>query len=261
MASSQQDREGRALPAAAPARRSTLACRACGGRVLEPLGRVKGYDFVECATCAFAFAPAITPRVLEELYAKGYHGPEEGAPEAGWAPDEAEFLAPALERLGEGPLRILDFGTGQSRVPDALRAMGHRCVAVDVAPPEREHPDRLTGNLLDLDLPPSFDLAYSYQVFEHLPEPRPYLRRLLALTRPEGFVLVHTDMETREREEGFTKWWYVTPPDHCSFYRHRTFDAMLAGTPHRVVHRSPEVVLVRKAAGGPALQAASEGGV
>jgi hypothetical protein len=58
------------------------------------------------------------------------------------------------------PLRILDFGCGQSLVPDMLRDEGHRVIAVDLAPPLRACPDRLTGPLDALDLAPrGFDLA------------------------------------------------------------------------------------------------------
>ncbi len=73
----------------------------------------------------------------------------------------------------------------------------------------------------------------------------------MRLTRPGGLVLAHTDMETPERDErGFTGWWYVAPPDHCCFFRHRTFDVALAGTPHRIVRRDPKSVLIEVGAGG-----------
>lgn len=94
--------------------------------------------------------------------------------------------------------------------------------------------------------------ALAFQVFEHLPEPRPALAELLRLTRPGGLVLVHTDMEAPERDErGFTGWWYVAPPDHCCLFRHRTFAVPLAGTPHRIVWRDPKSVLIEVGAGGP----------
>lgn len=223
-----------------------LTCRICRGDRLAPLGEVDGYPFVECERCAFTFSPVVTLEGMQTLYQEGYHGPRDGGPEAGWSDDG--FLAPALERLPAGPLRILDFGTGQSVVPDRLRARGHRVVALDVAPPIRPHPDRLTGDLPTLGLPAaSFDLVYSFQVFEHLAEPVPILEALLRLVRPGGYLLIHTDMEMPERQGGFTRWWYVLPPDHCAFYRHRTFEWYLARTPHRLVHQDPKVVLVQAA--------------
>lgn len=202
-------------------------CRVCGSAGLHHAGNVDGYDFVECDACAFVFAPEIDSDATERLYAAGYHGAEDGAPEAGWA--NAEFLEPAMRRLPDRPLRILDHGCGESVVPDLLRSRGHRVTAIDVAPPSRPHPDRITGYLEEME--PSehgFDLVYSFQVFEHLPNPRPALRRLVELTEPGGLLLIHTDMETPERADGLENWWYVSPPDHCAFYRPATFRRMAA---------------------------------
>lgn len=224
---------------------SQSRCRMCDGAAPRPAGRVGGYAFVRCSRCAFVFAPAITRERMEALYGRGYHGPDDGAPEAGWA--DPSFLDPALRRLpGDRPLRILDFGAGQSTVPDRLRQRGHRVVAIDLVPPLRPHPDRVTGDLRALDLEPNgFDLAYSFQVFEHLPEPRPFLFELIRITRPGGLVLVHTDMEMPERRAGLAEWWYVDPPDHCSFFRHRTFETVLRGRAARIVYREPKAVVIR----------------
>lgn len=225
--------------------RSPARCRMCDDAVLRPAGRVEGYALVECGTCGFAFVPEVTRSEMERLYRSGYHGPDDGAPGEGWA--DPAFLSPALERLADdSPLRVLDFGAGQSRVPDRLREAGHRVVAVDIVPPTRPHPDRLTGDLFELRLEAdTFDVVYAFQVFEHLPEPRPFLFELLRLTRPGGLVLIHTDMETPEREHGLERWWYVDPPDHCAFFRHCTFETVLRDRPDRVVHREPKAVLIR----------------
>ena len=225
-----------------------VACRVCGSPDLASLGQVSSFEFVECGHCAFTFAPRLDRASMAESYSAGFHGPEDGAPDIGWA--DPSFLAPALELLqGRGRLHVLDFGTGQSFIPDLLRTDGHRVIGVDVVPPLRAHPDRLTGDLLELQLDSrGFDLVFSFQVFEHLPEPAPYLRRLLRLARPGGLVLIHTDMETPEREAGFSHWWYVLPPDHCCFYRHRTFEAFLEGTSHRIVYRDPKCVVIRTGA-------------
>lgn len=134
----------------------------CGEPRLTGLGAVRGYSFVECVSCGFAFTPALDEAVLADLYREGYHGIEEGAPEVGWA--DWSFLRPALDRFGTKALRILDFGAGNSQVPALLRELGHRVTAVDVTPPTRPDPDRLTGRLPDLRLPSGgFDLPTPFK--------------------------------------------------------------------------------------------------
>lgn len=215
-------------------------CRFCGGRT-RFLGWRDGYPFRECEACGFWF----TPWVGEAAMRRRYRGRESGSPPGGGWADPA-FLAPALARLPPGPLTILDFGAGDSIVPDLLRGQGHRVMAVDLAPPRRPHPDRLTGPLEDLPLAPrSFDLLYAFQVFEHLPHPRPVLDRLMALSRDGGLVAVHTDMEMPERRHGVEGWWYVMPPEHCAFYRHRTFAAYAAATGHDLAYADAKLVLLR----------------
>lgn len=222
-------------------------CGMCGSSQVEFLDVIQDFIFRQCSKCAFVFTPDITPEYLKNLYAKGYHGPEDGGPQKGWSKDFS-FLEPALKLLPDGPLRVLDFGTGQDLVPDELRRLGHRVIAVDIAPPIRPHPDRLTGDVLELDLKMNqFDLVYAFQVFEHLPNPRSILEELLRLLKPEGLLLIHTDMETEARlENEFRNWWYVTPPDHCSFYRPETFRIALKKTHHKVIIAEPTFVVIKK---------------
>ena len=36
------------------------------------------------------------------------------------------------------------------------------------------------------------------------------------------------------------------PPNHCSYYRHRSFEQFAEGTPHEIVWKNPWMVLIRK---------------
>lgn len=223
-----------------------MCCSWCESNAIKELGEVKGYSFVECTNCGFAFCPYISQDFMDRLYGDGYHSNEEGVPEHGWS--RIEFMEPVLKLFRPGqPLAILDFGCGQSKVPAKLREKGHRVIGVDVTKPVHPHPDRLTGNILDLNLAPEqFDITYSFQVFEHLPEPTPLFNELLRLTKPGGYILIHTDMEPVEREEGFQQWWYVLPPDHCSLYRIKSFRKVLEGSLHVLVEENPVYVIIQK---------------
>lgn len=221
-----------------------------------------GYRFVECTTCGFIFCPDIETESGQPLHGSGNPGAGERTPAQGWA-DDASFLTPVLALAGERTLRILDFGCGSSPVPDLLRDRGHQVVTMDLASPgradvalpagaasaagaRREHADAIPGaqpapGLVD----EQFDLVYALQIFEHLPHPRGVLDTLLRLTVPGGLIAIHTDMETEERR-ALVDWWYVLPPEHCSFYRHRTFERFVAGTPHSLVLGLPRMVVIRK---------------
>lgn len=209
---------------------------------------VDGFTFEHCLNCAVVFCPQITPEYLTNLYSDGFHGPKDGGPKTGWSKG-VEFLEPAFKRLPQSRgLKILEFGTGQNRIPEVLRKQGHRVIAVDISPPLRPHPDRLTGDILDLELQKEqFDLIFAFQVFEHLPRPKPILYELLRLLKPGGLLLIHTDMETPERdEEGLENWWYATPPDHCIFYRNKSFEIFMEDKPGEITWKDEKTVLIRK---------------
>lgn len=221
-------------------------CRWCKNQSLKDIGEVKDYVFVECQQCGFTFCPYLSQDLMDQLYARGYHAKGEKVPEHGWS--RIEFLAPALNLFAKGrQLKILDFGAGQSKVPKLLREQDHRVIAVDLAEPVHPHPDRLSGNLLELKLAPDqFDLTYSFQVFEHLPEPLPIFEELVHLTKPRGYILIHTDMELPEREEGFEQWWYVLPPDHCSYFKVQCFRKILEDSDHLLIEEKPKYVIIQK---------------
>lgn len=224
---------------------STVTCRLCRGACSE-CGSVNNYPFVECQKCGFVFCARITQKELSERYREGYHGVEDGAPDIGWANEE--FLEPVWRYLPRRGLTIMDFGAGTSLVGSILRHRDNRVVEVDIARSDNSHPDRLTGDIDTLPISPrSFDLIYSFQVFEHLAEPLPVLAQFARLVKPGGYIYVHTDMETPERLNGFRKWWYVAPPDHCSFYRHRTFELFVKNRPLEIVYRDPKSVLMQSA--------------
>ncbi|MFP4014537.1 MAG: class I SAM-dependent methyltransferase [Chitinispirillaceae bacterium] len=224
---------------------SSVTCRICQGPC-SPCGLVDNHPFVECRTCGFVFCTSITQEQLSDWYRRGYHGVQDGAPDIGWANEN--FLEPVWKYLPRSGLTIMDFGAGTSLVGSLLRQRGNRVIEVDIAHSHSSHPDRHTGDIHTLPISAGrFDLIYSFQVFEHIAEPLPILEQFTLLVKPGGYIYIHTDMETPERLESFRKWWYVTPPDHCSFYRHRTFERFIKNRPLEIVYRDPKSVLMQSA--------------
>ncbi|MBA3898826.1 MAG: class I SAM-dependent methyltransferase [Bacteroidetes bacterium] len=223
-------------------------CRMCGSKLLSDMGIVKNFPFFACDECEFIFSPKIDSSEMAKRYKSGYHGISEGAPSKGWPSSVFILLEPVFNIAGKNNgFSILDFGAGQSILPEALRKLGNDVTEIDVAPIKNPHPSRITGDITKLKLSPEiFDITYSFQVFEHLAEPGLVLNELLRLTKPGGFILIHTDMETPERAEGFENWWYVLPPDHCSFYRHRTFELFVQKSADFIPYKEPKAVLIQK---------------
>lgn len=218
----------------------------CDNPYTTTKGVVDKYQFRLCHRCLFVYCPKITANYMAELYAAGYKGQEEEQLPKDLSP--ASLLEPALNLLPEQvALNILDFGSGQSQLDSSLRQMGHSVVAADLDFVNYPDPLLFLESLIRQQAAPdNFDFVYSFQVFERLPEPRPVLDALIELTKPEGLILIYTDMETPERDqEGFESWEYVAPPEHCSFFRHKTFSVYLEDKPHTLVWKDEKRVVIR----------------
>lgn len=175
------------------------------------------------------------------MYRAGRGLDDPSVPDGGWHAGLA-FLDPAFALLPhDRPLRVLDFGTGRSRLPEELRDHGHDVVAMDIAPVG----DGVYANMDDV-AEGDLDLIIAFQVFEHLPEPRDVIERLIAVLAPQGILVVHTDMEPPARTNRFNEWSYVQPPDHCSFFRHRSFEFVAKDLDVDIVWRDPWQVAVRR---------------
>jgi SAM-dependent methyltransferase len=205
-------------------------CRMCGSAALRDLGRADDHPYFECRRCRFMFSPD-----ADDAASNRFMRAECEASEADLA-----FLAPALRRLDVlAPLRVLGFGAGDSIVPDLLRAHGHRVIAFDPAPSTRLEVDRLTGDIVELRMGPGqFDFVYADHVFEHLTEPAAVLEELLRLTRPGGLVLIHTRLDDQQMLSDAT--------EPCALYRHETFKQFLDPTPHQIVHRDGQTVVIER---------------
>ena len=93
-----------------------------------------------------------------------------------------------------GPLVALDFGAGVGTYAREARAVGYRVLCVE---PDPKLLQMLRGDGFDCYsssrdvLRGSCDLAYSYNVLEHIPDDEAALRDLYRLVRPGGVLLLY----------------------------------------------------------------------
>ncbi len=100
-----------------------------------------------------------------------------------------------LEQIERG--RILDLGSGSGYGVAELAGPGRWILGVDRVPPDPaqrcEGTAFVRGDLEALPLAAgSFDAVVSFQVIEHLVDPGPYLRTIVALLRRDGVALLTT---------------------------------------------------------------------
>jgi ubiquinone/menaquinone biosynthesis C-methylase UbiE len=111
---------------------------------------------------------------------------------------------------------VLDVGCNTGYGTIRFMPVARRVVGVDVSPRAIEaarlratdgRPEFVLGGGLELPFPDdSFDLVTSFQVLEHVPDPRVFLRELTRVTRPGGHVILATPNAATRLYPGMTPW-------------------------------------------------------
>ena len=100
-----------------------------------------------------------------------------------------------LAGLDQPGARILEIGCGDGMAGALLRAFGHDVTLTDLEDwrdPAASMLPMVLGNVCTgLPMPPAgFDLVYSHNTFEHVPDPRAALAEAVRLGRPGGLILL-----------------------------------------------------------------------
>jgi SAM-dependent methyltransferase len=212
------------------------------------------FYIVKCLDCELQF---VNPRFQADLYPKVYgeakivkYNLDDGgdgialedpnrytqtaAEHARWVLALIEMLKHE-DRKDDGPIRMLDFGSGFGYCIRAADALGLETVGVDLDD-VRVRTSRAQGlNVLTADeftdaaFEKPFDLIVSQAVIEHVDDLQTYLASLERWART-GSILFLSGITPRrikmEKKRG--KWSKVMPIEHINYTNHKTLDRLMA---------------------------------
>jgi 2-polyprenyl-3-methyl-5-hydroxy-6-metoxy-1,4-benzoquinol methylase len=109
---------------------------------------------------------------------------------------QEEVAARIVPKLDPGS-RILDVGCGNGEFLHTARVAGFQAEGIDVSAAavevcRRRGLNAWQGDFLCTGRAASYDLVTMWDVIEHLPEPRAFVRRSFELLRPGGWLLIKT---------------------------------------------------------------------
>jgi SAM-dependent methyltransferase len=228
----------------------TPSCRICGSNT-DPAGTVYGrfsrrdYSLARCSACGYAFI--VDPwldyaQIYDERYYAG-HGAdpmvdyrfELERPERTIRGYEWEGIAIVVSDLLHrseaqaecSPLRWLDYGCGNGCLVRYLRAT----LAADAFGFDE---GSITSDARHAGIPllgaddlrthsGTFDVVTAIEVLEHTLEPVAELRRIRSLLRPGGLLFLTTG-NAAPYASNLSRWRYVIPEIHISYFEPRTLD-------------------------------------
>ena len=169
-------------------------------------------EYHRCDACGFCFAPEMygwtigefARRVYNDDYAEVDPDYLDARPRG-----NATMLARSFPGVEEG-IRHLDYGGGSGLLSALLLDAGWQSVSYDPFVDDDLH-------LTDFG---TFDMITSFEVFEHVPDPRKLAHDIASLLDDEGIVLFSTLTTDGHITPGQPMhWWYASPRNgHISLY-------------------------------------------
>lgn len=209
-----------------------VACKVCGGaaslagvadfnkhcpvpgNVRLPLSGIPVY-YRQCTACGFFFTDQFdrwsNAEFLAHIYNERYREVDPDYVELR-PRNNADLL---VQKFGAHRHRLscLDFGGGNGRLAGILRELGFaKILSYDPFTPGADAP-----------LSERFDLVTSFEVLEHVPDPKRTVAALANAVAEDGMVMFSTLVLPADFASQGVSWWYVAPRNgHISLYSRRS---------------------------------------
>lgn len=230
-------------------------CVCCGAMAWQHYCYVGRYQLLQCRACRFVRLDLPSQFDSTSLYRDDYFFgrgfdqssliPESRHPTPALVARRRYWLQILAEAVG-GPGRLLDVGTGAGALLDVARDTGWQAIGQEIAEAgatearSRGHQVQV-GQLADCDFQArSFDAAAIIEVIEHIADPRPTLGAVLKALRPGGWLLISTgDVGSLRARLRGSRWGYIRPPGHVSYFTHRSLAQLLTAVGFRYIKAVP----------------------
>ena len=218
-----------------PQFQSRNKCPLCGSDRLGDYFVLDGIRIAACHTCGFIFArdTLLTPEI-EQFYA-GYQGQRRMDGQRVNATININVLRSFYPDFAG--CSLLDIGSGYGFLIEKARDYGMaRVVGVELSQVQRTYSiEKLKlqtfSQLDDLSTDAQFDIVTAFEVIEHIPEPREFIRRACGQLKTGGSLIIGTDNFNSNVVNTlgcqFPKW---IPHEHISHFTAKTLKQMLETT-------------------------------
>jgi len=232
-----------------------VPCPACGASAGEPVIVKNGFAYCQCSSCDTLFVNPRPPSDdLKKFYAESpstrYWVHEFFKPVAEVRREKifrprAEYIASRFPDLRTGI--VGDIGAGFGIFLEEIRTLWPECSLVAIEPSHemaeicrRKEIEVIEKPLEEVDgLGTKFDLLTSFELFEHLHQPRMFLEKVHGLLKPKGCFFITTlnglgfDIQILWKESKS-----LFPPHHLNFFNPRSLSKLLESVGFKVVECS-----------------------
>ena len=217
------------------------SCPACGDTRATRVGSRDALHLVRCAGCTLIYSHPPPVTSIRERYVDEY---DLAAHFADWEPRKRLLYVRRLRAMGapqSSRRRLCDVGCGDGQFLRVAAESGWQPFGIELNPPaarrSRERGFQVAlGTIEELsDLPwGEFDVVTSWDVLEHTPTPREFVRRIRRLVKPDGTVVITTLNVRSLAYFVFGLTWSMVVDDHFTYWNKRSLCGLVESEGFRV---------------------------